>query len=129
NGASWDGDPLAGRPTFPTTVTHPDLLPLLSDGLPAGRDRDLLDRDADGDGTVDSPSAFDTIREVDAQFVRNLGEYFGAEPVTPSVPGQGLYLDKVAHSTYKPTAYRNQAALVAWTPSHNLATLLPGSMV
>jgi hypothetical protein len=45
------------------------------------------DRDVDGDGIKDVPSTFDTIKEVDAQFLRNLGESpleyaTGTRPVT-----------------------------------------------
>lgn len=128
NGASSNGYPLDGRPQFPSTLSSSDLAAYLSDGQPSGpRDRDFLDRDADGDGVADSPSAFDSIREVDAQFVRNLGEYFG--PQMAATPNEGLYLVK-----YRPGAWGYSVAgltraydfaeAITYTTNNNIATLL-----
>ncbi len=50
------------------------------------------DRDVDGDGVPDVPSTFDTVREVDAQFLRNLGEspLEYATGSRPTVPVDGI---------------------------------------
>lgn len=131
NGASSNDFPLDGRPQFPATVTAVDLAGFLADGQPSGtRDRDMLDLDADGDGEVDSPSGFNTIRKVDAQFVRNMGEYFG--PKLVDAPNQGLYLVKYRpgswpHPANRLTRARDFAEAVTFTPSNNIYSLLTDS--
>lgn len=128
NGAGSDFYPLDGRVQYPAGLTNPELQPLLADGKPnfggsvGLRDRDVMDQDADGDGIVDSPSAFDAVWKVDRQFVWNMGEHFGAT-TTPASPAQGLYLVKVNPHSYGPDRFRNFAELVAWTPSFNIRGL------
>lgn len=128
NGGSSDAFPLDGRVEFPSGLSHPDLQPLAGDGLPTpARDRQVMDRDVDGDGKFETPSAFDSIKKVDAQFVRNLGEYFG--PELAAEPGQGLYVVKINPTTYGPTQYRSHATYEAWTPSNNIASLLASATI
>lgn len=72
NGAH-SGDPESGRPAWDAGIPV-GYFPLataaeFSPGSPT------RDRDVDGDGIPDVPSAFDTIAEVDQQFLRNLGEW------------------------------------------------------
>ena len=64
-GGSWSGAPTLGVPRWPT-LNDPDHVAL--SGEPT------FDRDLNGDGVADVPSAFDTIEEVDRQFIKNLGE-------------------------------------------------------
>jgi hypothetical protein len=94
-GASWSGAPTAGATRYP-------------DGTAT------IDQDLDGDGVADSPSRFDTVQEVDYQFVRNLGEYpedyaTGTRPgstaitsgddVASRIGNAGLYLRKASAMT------------------------------
>jgi hypothetical protein len=64
-GGSWSGAPTQGVPLWPT-LTDPDHAALSG--------RPTFDRDLNGDGVADVPSAFDTIEELDRQFLKNLGE-------------------------------------------------------
>jgi hypothetical protein len=129
NGGSSDSYPLDGRPYFPSTMTSPDLVGLLSDALPtAARTNEVMDRDADGDGVAETPSAFDTIKEVDAQFVRNMGEYFGVV-ADPTRPAEGLYVIKRDPTTYFSGIYKSRAEYVAWRTSNNIQTLLASAAI
>lgn len=79
------GDSDSGKPRWPASIPPGYFPPALAPGfIPGNLTRDL---DANGDGAPDVPSAFDTIAEVDAQFLRNLGEWpgdfaLGTRPVT-----------------------------------------------
>lgn len=83
NGA-YVGDALSGRPQWSAGIPGGYFPPANAPDFAPGTA--TMDRDVDGDGTPDVPSAFDTIAEVDAQFLRNLGEWpgdyaTGARPV------------------------------------------------
>jgi hypothetical protein len=71
------------------------------------------DRDVDGDGAPDVPSTFDTVREVDAQFLRNLGEspIEYATGTRPILPVDGIRIQK--GSSWTPPAIE----VVDMTPS------------
>ena len=159
DGRSWDGDPLAGRPQYPAVspypmtwkakkadwlpadmapFSNPYLAPLLADGKPsAARDLDMMDFDADGDGICETPSGFDTIEEVDRQFVRNLGEHWGdvTGVATLKVPAQGLYLIKDqpvpgSGDYWGDTNYlKHIARLVPWTVDFNILKLRDDKLI
>jgi len=136
NGGASDSYPLDGRARFPAGMTNPDLASLLSDGKPQFaspvglRDADMMDSDGDGDGIVDSPSAFDTIEEVDAQFVRNMGEYPGTSS-DPATPNEGLYVVKVfpTPDPYFTVCHKNRAEAITRRPNHNIRTLLNATLI
>jgi len=75
----------SGKPRWPASLSASYFPPALAPGFtPGGLTRD---RDVTGNGVADVPSAFDSIAEVDAQFLRNLGEWpgnyaLGSRPVT-----------------------------------------------
>lgn len=117
SGASWDGAPAAGVTRYP--ADWPD--------VPALAGRPTLDLDLDGDGAADAPSLFDSVAEVDAQFVKNMGEYPedyptgtrpGAEAVSTiaRVGHPGLYLRKASHIAAP-------AVLVTGRPANTIKSL------
>lgn len=72
NGA-YVGDPLRGKPVWPASMPGSYFPPALAPNFtPSGA---TLDLDVDGDGIPDVPSTFDSIAEIDHQFLRNLGEW------------------------------------------------------
>lgn len=128
NGGASDDYPLDGRVQYPAGLTNPAFMPLLADGKPLHpapigmRDADVMDTDADGDGVVDSPSAFDAVWKIDRLFVNNLGEHFG--PALGS-SAQGLYLVKnFPYAGPNSNQYKNRCNLVAWTANNTIASLL-----
>lgn len=84
NGANA-GDPTSGKPKWGAGIPNDYFDPAWApEFVPGTLTRD---HDIDGNGIKDSPSAFDTIAEIDRQFLRNLGEWpgdfaLGARPVT-----------------------------------------------
>lgn len=118
NGASWNGAPAAGTTRYPAGWAD----------YPALAGQPTLDLDLDGDGVADVPSLFDSIAEVDAQFVKNMGEYpedlpSGSRPGSASVASvprighPGLYLRKATHIAAP-------ATLVTGRPANTIKSLL-----
>ena len=67
--------PAPGQPTRSSMGTYPlGRLPTI-DAPGFALETPCRDLDVDGDGKPDVPSTFDTMAEVDAQFLRNLGEW------------------------------------------------------
>ena len=84
----YAGDPLRGVPAWihrddPDTPPQdgepipPDYFDDIGGSLEFAPNTVCRDRDVDGDGRKDVPSTFDSVIEVDAQFLRNLGEWPG----------------------------------------------------
>lgn len=122
----WSGDPLAGAIAWPAgerLSTQP--------GTPASAvDTPALDRDADGDGVMESPSLLDSVEDLDRLWITNMGEYWGDFPVgsRPDTPATGIYcdVDATAPRNDLPSdgnSVRLPRKLYAFKPSNHLKSL------
>ena len=76
------------------------------------------DRDIDGDGEPDVPCTFDTMAEVDAQFLRNLGEWpeyyaTGSRPIKANV---GLEMGKTNQHSLSNYNQENSVPMLRYRP-------------
>ena len=74
NGANTS-DATSGKPKWSTTIPAGYFDPAWAPNFVPGTL--TRDHDTDGNSVADSPSTFDTIAEIDQQFLRNLGEWPG----------------------------------------------------
>lgn len=116
NGASWRGSPGAGTARYPAGWSDPEY------GANAGQP--MLDLDVDADSQPDSPSLFDSIADIDRQFVKNMGEWPEQTPMgsRSASPHPGLYLTKAQFVT-------SIAVAKSATPSNNIRSLLAAGAI